>query len=99
MIERMARAMCIEFGFDWEHEVAMKGHEREGKSSESVPDYRDFIDMARVALAAMRVPTEAMAQCSVNAGWSGVIEGDPKLERERGVYLWQDMIDAALKSE
>ena len=55
------------------------------------------LQMAKAIIAAMREPTGAMLDCGKRAGWSGVIEGDEKLEREAAGYLWGAMIDIALK--
>ena len=60
--------------------------------------YSDLLTaMARAAISAMREPTYAMADKSVHAGWSGVIEGDIELELDSGIGLYQAMIDEALK--
>jgi len=65
----------------------------------SVPSRDIWLDYARAALEAMRVPSEEMKQCAIGAGWHGGIEGDAEIEMEFGEGLWTAMIDAALHKE
>lgn len=74
MVERVARAICEREGYDIESLKA-------GKYGEHANTWQDFLDDARVAINAMREPTEAMA----NEGHGG-----------NPVKSYQAMIDAAL---
>jgi hypothetical protein len=74
MIERVARALC---GHDGLPENTML----EGK-----PMWMSFIPEAKVAITAMRIPTEAMIKV-------------PGALPDENRYAWQNMIDVALEDE
>ena len=97
MIERVARAICADYGEDWESKaesgVGLRGYDPR------LPARDDFRDMARAAIAAMRdapedivcVGDEAIVACLNDH------PRDPTFARGMPAELaWRAMIDAAL---
>jgi len=81
MVERVARAICASLSDKMNGWDTLGGDERE-----------DFLAAARVAIEAMREPTTKMSDAGDEASASLAISRDSS-----GNYVWQAMIDAALK--
>ena len=103
MRERVARAMSYWSGNDpdclvypiKQLPVTHDGYPMMRADTELVPHWKTQLALARIAMSAMREPTDAMLKCCENAGWHGNIDGLPECEREQGRALWQKMVDAA----
>lgn len=91
MVETVARAMCR---YTWNREFA-------GKNLDAYVEvhWHDHAAGARVAIEAMREPTDALCEAGYSAGtgdWGGKYDNRRELARGRVQPTWQAMIDAAL---
>jgi hypothetical protein len=91
MVERVARALCLTTFSDPDALILV---DPDGPDRSFVPLWKEYVPEARIAIKAMRAPTEAM----IDAGHENVIAPayvdatmcDPET-------VWAAMIDAALK--
>lgn len=88
MVERVARALCLS------KRNSPTGYP-EGWLERHVNEWwPQFIDDAKIAIAAMREPTESMLRMAVRYGDS---EGYGSMSEGDAEAAWQSMIDEALK--
>ncbi len=85
MVEIVAKAIAQadeqNGGPPYEYRITLSKHAKE-----------QLFDQARAAIAAMRIPTEAMA----DAGWNAGYEGDEHWENADPMVTYHAMIDEAL---
>lgn len=89
MVERVARAICLQAELDdgYADNTVLRGSIEMGM-------WRNYVNPARAAIAAMRDPDETMLKAVRD--WSYKKYGKP-IGNDAAVGCWQAMIDAALK--
>jgi hypothetical protein len=87
MIERVARAICVD-----EYE------DPDELLDTNDPVWTDYISRARAAIEAMREPTDAMKEAGGN-GVCGIIQDVGDKSEKHFVRLWHCAIDAALEDK
>jgi len=94
-LERVARALAREAGHDPDQPLKVLYRAPGSNPNFQMYIWQEYEPMARAAIEAIRVPSEAMRK----AGWTGWYLGENDYEGPMPEDAWTAMIDEILKEE